>query len=222
MATYLDLGTWPRRKHFDFFRGFDNPFWNVCVPVDVTALKRFTQQRDLSFLVTSHFLAMRAANAHEPFRYRLRGERVLIHDHVSIGSIVLRPDDSFAFVYFDHSDDFDAFHRVAVAEIARVQAEGNPLDARADQDDLLHCSVLPWLRFTGLSHARCWNTDDSVPKLSFGKIAGDADRLTMPVSIEVHHALMDGLHVGRYVETLEALFADPEASLGGSGSVDSR
>lgn len=213
MTTYLDLDTWPRREHFDFFRGFDNPFWNVCVPLDVTELKRFTEREGLSFLVTSHFLAMQAANRIECFRYRVRGDRVLVHDTVSIGTIVLRADESFAFVYFDHSDDFPTFHRDALAEIARVEAEGNRLDARADQDDMLHCSVLPWLRFTSISHARRWNTDDSVPKLSFGKISAEGDRRTMPLSIEVHHALMDGLHVGRFVETLETFLADPGAGL---------
>ena len=213
MATYLDLDTWPRREHFDFFRGFDNPFWNVCVPLDVTELKRFTAENELSFLVTSHFLAMQAANRVESFRYRVRGDRVLIHDTVSIGTIVLKPDDSFTFVYFDHTDDFERFHRDALAEIERVQTNADSLDARAHQDDMLHCSVLPWLRFTSISHARRWNTDDSVPKLSFGKISAEGDQWTMPLSIEVHHALMDGLHVGRYVETLEALLADPAAAV---------
>jgi chloramphenicol O-acetyltransferase type A len=32
----------------------------------------------------------------------------------------------------------------------------------------------------------------------------------MPISIEVHHALMDGLHVGRYLNRLEEALADPE------------
>ncbi|MEM8929976.1 MAG: chloramphenicol acetyltransferase [Acidobacteriota bacterium] len=218
MATYLDLDAWPRREHFDFFRRFDNPFWNVCVPLDVTALKRYTDDEKRSFLVTSHFLAMQAANRVESFRYRVRGDRVLIHDRVSIGTIVLKADDSFTFVYFDHTDDFESFHRDALAEIERVKANADALDARAEQDDMLHCSVLPWLRFTSISHARRWNTDDSVPKLSFGKLGTDGDRLTMPVSIEVHHALMDGLHVGRFVEILEGFCADPAMAMRSAGS----
>jgi chloramphenicol O-acetyltransferase type A len=31
--------------------------------------------------------------------------------------------------------------------------------------------------------------------------------------VEVHHALMDGLHVGRYVQALEAAMAEPMAWL---------
>ena len=31
----------------------------------------------------------------------------------------------------------------------------------------------------------------------------------MPVSVSAHHALMDGLHVARFLEALEADFSDP-------------
>ncbi|MEZ4454743.1 MAG: CatA-like O-acetyltransferase [Nannocystaceae bacterium] len=28
--------------------------------------------------------------------------------------------------------------------------------------------------------------------------------MRLPISVEVHHAVMDGLHVGRYLEALQA------------------
>ncbi|MCB0574850.1 MAG: hypothetical protein KDC61_09825 [Saprospiraceae bacterium] len=37
-----------------------------------------------------------------------------------------------------------------------------------------------------------------MPKIVFGKYFASGDRLLMPVSVEVHHALMDGLHAGRF------------------------
>jgi chloramphenicol O-acetyltransferase type A len=35
----------------------------------------------------------------------------------------------------------------------------------------------------------------------------------MPFSVEVHHALVDGLHVGRYVTRMEEMLARPEVYL---------
>jgi len=35
----------------------------------------------------------------------------------------------------------------------------------------------------------------------------------MPLSVEVHHALMDGLHVGRFIEGFEAALREPQAWL---------
>jgi len=36
----------------------------------------------------------------------------------------------------------------------------------------------------------------------------------LPISVEVHHALMDGLHVGRYLTRLEEMLMQPENYLG--------
>jgi chloramphenicol O-acetyltransferase type A len=48
-----------------------------------------------------------------------------------------------------------------------------------------------------------------VPKISFGKFIRDNERTLMPFSVEVHHALVDGLHVGRYLARMEEMLAQP-------------
>jgi chloramphenicol O-acetyltransferase type A len=35
----------------------------------------------------------------------------------------------------------------------------------------------------------------------------------MPFSVEVHHSLMDGLHVGRYIARIEEMLAQPQSFL---------
>ena len=39
--------------------------------------------------------------------------------------------------------------------------------------------------------------------------------MMMPFSVEVHHALLDGLHVGRFLARFEAALAAPEAFVSG-------
>jgi chloramphenicol O-acetyltransferase type A len=64
---------------------------------------------------------------------------------------------------------------------------------------------VPWIRFTSLSHARAFSFPDSIPKISFGKMVEEGGRQSMPMSIHVHHALMDGFHVGQYIDLFEEL-----------------
>jgi chloramphenicol O-acetyltransferase type A len=214
MPSYLDMESWPRRQQFDFFKGYDKPFFNVCVQMDVTALLRLTRSREgLPFFLTYHFLAIKAANEVEPFRYRLRGERVLVYDRIDVGTTILMDDERFVFCYFEYDEDFARFAEKATAALEGLRAGDGRLEPRDDRDDLIHCSVLPWLSFTSFSHARRWNPQDSVPKIAFGKYFEDGGRFRMPVSIEVHHALMDGVHVGRYVERLEGYLARPDEVL---------
>lgn len=215
MSTYLDLETWPRREQFHFFKGYDSPFFNVCVQLDVTALLRLARSRDgVPFFLTYHYLALQAANEVEPFRYRLRGDRVLVHDRIGMGTTILLDGERFGFCYFDWDGDFSRFAAQGAAALEALRAGDGRLEPREDRDDLIHGSVLPWISFTSFAHARKRKHEDSVPKIVFGKVFEDGGRSRMPISIEVHHALMDGAHVGRYLERLESCFADPAAPLG--------
>jgi len=215
LPTYLDIESWSRRDLFHFFKDYDQPFFNICAHLDVTGLVRLTRSRQgLPFFLTYHYLALRAANEVEPFRYRLRGGRVLVHDRIDMGTTVLLGDERFAFCYFEDDDDFARFAAKAGAALEHLRAGGGLLEPRDDRDDLVHCSVIPWVSFTSFAHARKLGRQDSVPKLVFGRYFEDRGVFKMPVSVEVHHALMDGLHVGRYFEILESYFARPGAVLG--------
>ena len=215
MDKYLDIENWHRRPIFHFFKGYDNPFFNVCAQVDVTALLELTRSmKELSFTLAYHYLALKAVNELEPFHYRLRGERVLVHERIHAGTTVLLDDGRFTFCYFDYEEDFRKFQEGARSAIEQARAAHGRTDMGAtERDDLIHCSVLPWVSFTGISHARRWGSGESVPKFAFGKHFEERGIIKMPLSIEVHHALVDGLDVGRYFELVGAYFNAPSSIL---------
>jgi len=207
----LDLANWKRRQHFEFFRHYAKPWFNICADVDVTALvARCAEPGGPSFFLASLWLSLLAANSVEEFRYRLRGDRVVVHPVIHGGSTVLMPDETFAFAYFDHHSSFPAFAEAGASELARVKSGPGGLEPRSDQDDTIHYSVIPWVSFSSFSHARTLKSDLSVPKIVFGKHRRAGDRRLLPVSVEVHHSLVDGLHVGRFYQRFEELAAKPE------------
>lgn len=206
----IDLATWKRRAHFDFFRGYELPFWNVTVESDVTRLlQRSTAPGGPSFFLSTLHAALAAANAVEELRLRIRGgaggDQVIVHDRIHGGSTVLRPDETFAFAYFDFDPDFARFAERASDVLGEVRHRIGPLEPRPERDDLIHFSVLPWIAFTSFQHARRLQPADSVPKIVFGRHRDAGGRRLMPVSVEVHHALVDGLHVGRFFDRFQTL-----------------
>lgn len=214
MANYLNTETWARRDAYEHFRAFDNPYFNVCVRLDAAPLKAAAAARGASFTLACHFLALRLANLHEPLRLRLQGGRVRVFDEVHASTTVLRDDDSFGFATLVHSADFTTFVQQGGAALAAVRQRGQPADADVDGQALMHFTTLPWLHFTSFSHARNWGREDAVPKVAFGQLRPEGAHLWLPFALEVHHALVDGLHVGRYVQALEAAMAQPADWLG--------
>jgi chloramphenicol O-acetyltransferase type A len=214
MPQYLDISTWPRRDAFDYFRAFDKPYFNVCTRLDVTTLKHALASAGVgSVSLAYHFIALRLANQQEPFRLRIEGDRVRVHEVVHGGTTVLRDDDSFGFAYLDHHTSFLAFAAQAGAAIEAAKSRQAGFEPRVAMTNVVHFTTLPWLHFSSFSHARNWGREDSVPKVSFGRIdkedSVDGPRWWLPLSVEVHHALMDGLHVGRYVQAFEQALNEP-------------
>lgn len=216
MPNYIDLATWPRRELFEFYRDFDKPYFNICTRLDVTdLLKELRNHPGVSVALTYHYFALKAANEIEQFRYRLRNGQVLVHDVINGGTTLMLPNDTFTLVYFDYADKFAEFIGPAQRAIdhAKIDSAFRP---RHEDDARIHCTTLPWISFTSFSHARNWRREDSVPKISFGKFSQENGRTLMPFSVEVHHALVDGLHVGRYVTRMEEMLARPEIYLDNS------
>lgn len=214
MANYLNLANWARRDVFNFFRDFDKPYFNVCTQLDVTSLLALLARRPkVSLSLAYHYFALRAANEIEPFRYRLQEGQVIVYDVIHGGTTVLLPNENFTLAYFDYEADFASFITRAQRSVDEVLAGDGAFqpDPRADR---IHFTALPWVSFTSFSHARNWRREDSIPKIAFGKFTRAGERTLLPFSVEVHHALMDGLHVGRYLARLEEALAEPQTYLG--------
>jgi chloramphenicol O-acetyltransferase type A len=103
-----------------------------------------------------------------------------------------------------YSQDITTFVADAQKEIERVRNTPGLFTRTFDSDNLIHFSALPWVNFTSLSHARSYTFPDSCPKISVGKMMIEEDgKRTMPVSVHVHHGLMDGYHVGLFFDALQ-------------------
>jgi len=221
MSRHLDLSSWPRRDAFEFFRHFDKPFFNVCVRLDVARLKA-TLAADwpgVGLSLACCFVALRLANRHQAFRLRIEGERVCVHDEVHGSTTVLREDgESFFFADLVHTADFAAFRAQAKTAIDAARTRHAEFAPKPQETAVVYLTSLPWLHFTSFSHARQWARDgardDSIPRFAFGRTQADGPHLWMPMSVEVHHGLMDGVHVGRFVNDFEAMMAEPQAWLG--------
>ncbi len=202
MFKTLDTTTWKRRDVFHFFRKFDDPFFNVCANVDVTRLFDFCKKSKLSFSLASLYCSTNAANAIEEFRMRLVGGEVRCYDVVHPSLTVLHDDETFSFCYLEMRPELRSFVSLGREKIDE-QLRTRDLNPGDDEHDKLHYSIMPWVSFTAVKHARRFGREESVPKLVFGKTFEENGQWKMPVSVEANHALMDGLHVGRYFQLFQ-------------------
>jgi chloramphenicol O-acetyltransferase type A len=210
----IDLGTWPRHEHFRFFRGFDYPHFNICADVRLTDFCTYIKEHGISFNLSIVYVLARTANALPEFRYRIRGEEVVEHEVVHPSSTIMGKADVFSFCSLEYQERFPDFAAGAVEKIEQVKEDPRLFGVDLDRDDWLFMTAIPWVSFTSFMHPLKFPVD-SVPRLAWGKFFEDGDQLKMPLSVQAHHALMDGLHVGRYFELAQEYFRQPEGVLNG-------
>jgi chloramphenicol O-acetyltransferase type A len=200
--NYIDMDKWNRKAHFDFFHRMDYPQFNLCMNIDVTHFLDCTRSNRLSFYYSMIYAATKAANETEEFRCRIRNDRVILHEKVHPSfTDTAQESDLFKFVTVDMKEGLAEFVHYAKEESGKQEDYFN---AGGDRDDLLYITCIPWITFTSLSHTISLRKDDSVPRISWGRYFNEGGKVLLPFSVQANHALMDGLHVARYVERLEA------------------
>lgn len=204
MKTLIDINNWNRKEHFLFFSKFDEPFFGVTVKVDCTTAYKKAKEKGISFFLYYLYRALKGANEVENFRYRIIENQAYSFATVNASPTINRPDGTFGFAYLEYFEDEKLFYEKALQEIENVKSTKSLLPA-VSGENVIHFSAIPWLDFTSISHARSFSYPDSCPKISFGKMTENNGVKEMPVSIHGHHALMDGYHVGMFVEKFQNL-----------------
>jgi chloramphenicol O-acetyltransferase type A len=200
----LDLNTWNRKEHFLFFTQMQEPFFGVTVPIDCTQAYAKSKQLGISFFTYYLHKTLLAINSIEPFRYRIIDNEVYLFDRIDASATIIREDKTFGFSLIEFAENLDEFAAITKKEIARIQ-ETTGLITREFAENLIHFSAMPWVNFTSYSHARSFTRPDSCPKISFAKMVEEDGKKTMQMSVHVHHGLVDGYDVGRFISCLEEL-----------------
>lgn len=207
MKQKLDIDTWNRKEHFLFFNQMEEPFFGITIPFDCT--KAYQKAKDLGVSFFTYYLhkTLVTVNSIENFRYRIKNNEVFIFDRIDASATILRENKTFGFSLIEFNEDIHEFASITKKEMERIQTTSG-LFTRDYPENLIHFSALPWVNFTSFSHARSFTWPDSCPKISFGKMIDMNGKKTMSLSIHVHHGLMDGYHVGEFIDLFEKLMND--------------
>ncbi len=203
MAEHLiDIATWYRADQFRLFRPFERPHYAITVRQDVTHLMEVVKPRGVSVYRACLYGIGCGLDAVPALKQSFRGDGVVQFDSVTLSMTVPRDHGTFGLGYIPFDRDFARFDAAARTEIARVQASGSFEPSVPVDGAVAYVSCVPWMDFTALDNAMP-NTDDCIPRIAWGKIVPEAGGWRVAMSIQVHHALVDGAHLGQFFEAAQ-------------------
>jgi len=205
----IDLETWNRREHFNFYNRLEYPYLNITANVNLTRLIPWIKANGYSVFATIAYITSQAANEIPELRLRIRGKQVVEHEVVRSSFTVLANDNTFGFATVDYANDFLAFHQQVLDAIQTTRANPSIKD-EPGRDDMIFLTTMTWVSFTQISHPLPLNPPDSFPRITWGKIFNQQDQILMPLSLNANHALVDGLHIGQFFEIVQKSMDDPK------------
>ena len=204
MKQKIDISSWNRKEHFEFFCTFEEPFFGITTPIDMTIAYEKAKTMQIPFFVYYLHKTIAAINQVENFRYRIEENEVVLYDEIDASATIIREDKTFGFSFMKFHSDIQDFAKIAQIEIERIQITPR-LFTREFPENIIHFSAVPWINFTGLTHSRKYSLKDSCPKVSYGKLVEENGKKSMALSVTVHHGLVDGYHMGLFVDALQNL-----------------
>lgn len=202
MASHpVDLATWPRAAQFRFFRTYDRPHYAVTSRLDVTAVMARKATGLSPYRACLHAIGV-GIHAVPELCMRFRGDNVVRHDMITLSMTVPTQAGSFGYAYVPFVADFISFDLQAKALIDRTAAGADLAPNDGERDDLAYLSCMPWLDYTAINNALP-GPQDCIPRVTWGRIVDHGGRFDMAMTLEVHHALVDGAQVGAYFAAVQ-------------------
>ncbi|RXM58803.1 chloramphenicol acetyltransferase [Clostridium tetani] len=199
---YIDFNNWARKEHFEFFKGANNPQFNICMNLDITHFLKFVKDNDLSFYFSMVYASTYVMNEMQDFRYKIRKDGIVLHDYlIPSFTDMSNRDNLYKIITLPLSDDIKSFSTIAKKTSKSQQKFFPKIDFH--QDKLIYFSCIPWISFTSVSNEMVMDENDSIPRISFGKYFTKGNKVLLPYSIQVNHKLLDGYHVGYFIEKLQ-------------------
>ncbi|MBE5961810.1 MAG: chloramphenicol acetyltransferase [Lachnospiraceae bacterium] len=197
----VDLKNWERKMHYEIFRQYENPRYDISFELDITSFYQKIKSQNLSFTLSFIHAVATAANEIEAFRYRFEdGQPVLYHKISGISFTYLNfntelmknvvvelKDDSYEFVLYAKK----------IAQEQKAYFTG-PLG-----NGIYQFSCIPWISYTHISHTDSGKKDNAVPIFDWGKYVERDGRKLLPFSVQVHHSFVDGIHIEKFAERLQ-------------------
>ncbi|WP_267403042.1 MULTISPECIES: chloramphenicol acetyltransferase [unclassified Chryseobacterium] len=200
----IDIESWNRKEHFEFFSKMKSPYFGFTTEVDCTKAYEKAKENGISFFAYYLYKSMVAINSVHELKLRIVDGEVIQFDEVHVGSTIGREDGTFGFSFFHYSEDFETFNERLQDQIKTVQ---NSIGLGISNDVLpinhIRHTTIPWSSFTTILHPTNFDPKECIPKIAFGKFSIKDGKKMMPVSIEAHHGLADGLHLAKYFEAFQ-------------------
>ncbi len=189
-----------REELFHFYQGFDSPLLNLTVDFEMPNILNKLKERNIPFFQYIVYCLCKTSQDLVNFRLRFDGEKIYEVKRIIPSYTVLRESQNFNFCTFEYCSNINQFLIASAA--AKWKADNSSVLIHDDMShrDYIFMTCLPWYKFSSIQHPVGRFKDSTIPSFAIGKYSKTDKFINFPMSIQVHHGLVDGVHIAAFLD----------------------
>lgn len=178
---------------------------SVTSRLDVTKLVEYSKQSGSKFYINFIYLIAKVLNSREEYRmqYDYTKEELIVFDQVNPSHCIFNAEtELYSLVYSEYNEDYKKFYQNCLVDIEHAKAR-NSYGLDLTKRNYFDTSYLSWLSYDSLHVELPDGYLHFLPIIHWGRYTQDGDRLTMPVTVRMNHASVDGYLIAKVFLLLE-------------------
>ena len=209
----INMNTWDRKECFNHFFNNAKCTYSITVNIDITNLYNYIKTNKLRFYPTFTWVVSKAINNYQEFKMAFDEEgRLGFFDEIGPSYSVLNDKTKVM------SDLYTSFNNVFLNFYDDM---ANALNSYKEILILLHSFKIIFLLFhvclglitTSFNVNNEGSSPFLFPMVTWGKFFEEGNKILMPVTIQVHHAVADGYHCSLFFSDVKEISSNPEQYL---------
>lgn len=200
----IDIASWSRKESYSNYLNNIPCTYSMTVNLDITTLIGFIIKNNYKFFPIILHAITQIVNKHKEFRMDLDEDmNVGYYDYSNPCFTVFHNEtETITNVWTEYSADYETFLQNYNDDMDKYQIDfqnSKPLVGK----NYFNVSSIPWTSFTGFNLNLQKGYEFFPPIFTLGKHFPEGDKTILPLAIQVHHAVCDGFHLGRFINELK-------------------
>ncbi|SFD24101.1 CatA-like O-acetyltransferase [Clostridium uliginosum] len=210
--NHIDLDNWERKEYFDYYINIVKCKYNLNTNIDITELLLKVKNKKIRFYPTFIYIITKAINQNKEFRISFDKDDILGYwDYINPSYTIFHNDDkTFSDIWTEYNEDFSVFYRAAIMDLEKYKDIKGIKAKPNTPKNFCPISSIPWLSFTGYGIDTYSESKMLFPTILFGKYFKENNKVMLPFSIFVNHAVADGYHTCKLINDIQQISFNTE------------
>ncbi|WP_369678199.1 type A chloramphenicol O-acetyltransferase, partial [Enterococcus faecium] len=192
----INLETWDRKEYFNHYFNQQTTY-SVTKEFDITLLKSMIKNKGYKLYPALIYIIVNIINQNKVFRTGINSEGNLGYwDKLNpLYTVFNKETEKFSNIWTESNVSFNSFYNSYKSDLLEYKDKNEMFPKKPIPENTVPISMIPWIDFSSFNLNIGNNSRFLLPIITMGKFYSKNNKIYLPVSLQVHHAVCDGYHV---------------------------